>query len=124
MAEKRILLIDDEELVLEELSETFEFEGFDVATAASGEEALRIPDIDGIDVVVSDLKMPGMNGIELFRTFRNRPDFDASMILLSGHGAQEERDQALELGVYACLSKPIDVVELVAVVVSTFEVGR
>ena len=121
MAERRILLIDDEALVLEELAETFEFEGFKVSIAASGEEALEIPDIERVDVVISDLKMPGMNGIDLFKVLKNRPDFTAKVILLSGHGAQEERDTALELGIFACLSKPIDVVELVAVVDSTFD---
>jgi len=116
MARKRILLIDDEELVLEELCETFEFEGLDVMTAISGEEALALPDLDRADVVISDLKMPGINGIELFKVLKERPDFDARVILLSGHGAQEEHDLALELGIVSCLSKPINVVRLVAVV--------
>ncbi len=121
MPRKRILLIDDEALVLEELTETFEFEGFEVTTAASGNDALDLPDLDRIDVIISDLKMPGMSGLDLFRLLKERRDFKAKVILLSGHGAQTERDEAFELGIHAFLSKPIDVVDLVTVVENAIE---
>lgn len=116
MPRKRILLIDDEALVLEELTETFEFEGFEVTTASSGNDALNLPEIDDVDVIISDLKMPGLSGIDLFKLLKERADFKAAVILLSGHGAQNEHDQAIEIGVQAFLSKPIDVVDLVAAV--------
>lgn len=116
MPQHRILLIDDEEFVLEELLETFEFEGFEVTTASSGEEALGLSGIDDFHVVISDLRMPGLTGIELFKALKNRPDFNAKFILLSGHGAQDAHDEAMKCGFFACLSKPIDVAHLVAVV--------
>lgn len=124
MAQKYILLVDDEALVLEELTETFEFEGFKVMTAASGDEALCLPDIDKMDIVISDLKMPGLSGLDMFRSLKNRESFKTPVILLSGHGAQEEQDQALELGVHACLAKPINVDDLVAIVESAIRAIR
>lgn len=116
MSQNRILLIDDEAFVLEELTETFECEGFEVTTALSGEEALKIEDIAEIPVVISDLKMPGLSGIDLFETLKERSQLNAKVILLSGHGAQDARDKALDLGFFACLSKPIDIEELIEVV--------
>lgn len=116
MNTKNILLVDDEVLVLEELAETFEFEGFDVTTALSGEDALKLDNIHDIDVVVSDLRMPGFNGLDLCKILSLRPHFHAKMILLSGHGSQDTRDEAYRLGFFACLSKPVDIGELVSVV--------
>lgn len=116
MLRKRILLVDDEELVLEELAETFEFEGFDVVTASSSEEALNLCELGDIGFMISDLKMPGLSGIEMFKAMKARPDFNAKVILLSGHGAQDAHDEALECGFFACLSKPVDVENLVSVV--------
>lgn len=116
MPRNRILLIDDEELVLEELAETFEFEGFDVMTVSSSEEALNLGKLEDIRIMVSDLKMPGLNGIEMFKAMKARPDFNAQAILLSGHGAQDAHDEALECGFFACLSKPVDILNLVSVV--------
>jgi YesN/AraC family two-component response regulator len=117
----QILLVDDEALVLEELTETFEFEGFEVTTAATGDEAAALPGIDEMDIVISDLKMPGLSGLDLFKLLKQRGDFNGSVILLSGHGAQVEHDEAIELGIYAFLSKPIDVVDLVTVVENAIE---
>jgi len=116
MAEFRIMIVDDEAFVVEELAEALSEEGcYAVVTAGSGTAALDLPDLAGIDVVVTDLKMPGMTGIDLLTALRGR-GVGAAAILLSGHGAQAERDEAFAAGFFACLSKPVDIDDLLEAV--------
>jgi len=115
MAEFRIMIVDDEAFVVEELAEALSEEGYTVATAGSGADALDVPDLVDIDVLVTDLKMPGMTGIDLLTALRGR-GIMAAGILLSGHGAQAERNEAFAAGFFACLSKPVDIDDLLEAV--------
>ena len=103
----KLLLVDDEPLIIEELQEALEFEGFDVETASSVEVALDICDGMHFDVVVTDLKMPHSSGLDLIRALiaHNHPP---RFILLSGHGAERDRAEAMSLGVFDCFAKPVD----------------
>lgn len=103
-----ILIVDDEEMIREELSEALEFEDFDVTTADSAIEALKICDETAFDVIVTDLKMPKMGGLEFLRELRAK-ETDALLFVVSGHGAKSNEEEALDLGAVACLSKPLDV---------------
>jgi len=103
-----ILIVDDEEMIREELSEALEFEEFDVTTAASAAEALEICVETAFDVIVTDLKMPKMGGLEFLRALREKKT-EALLFVVSGHGAKSNEDEALDLGAIACLSKPLDV---------------
>ncbi len=103
-----ILIVDDEEMIREELSEALEFEDFKVTTACSAIEALKACDGAGFDVIVTDLKMPKMGGLELLRALQDR-DVQAKLFVVSGHGARTNEEEALNLGAVACLSKPLDV---------------
>lgn len=108
----KVLIVDDEEMIREEFREALEFEDFDVTTAASAIEALKICDDTEFDVIVSDLKMPNMGGLEFLRELRTRM-VKAKLYVVSGHGAESNEDEALEIGAIACFSKPLDVDMLV-----------
>lgn len=103
-----ILIVDDEEMIREELREALEFEDFAVTTASSAIEALEICDTAQFDVIVTDLKMPKMGGLDLLRELKAR-DVGSKLFVVSGHGAKSNEDEALALGAVACLSKPLDV---------------
>ncbi|MEM9138864.1 MAG: response regulator [Pseudomonadota bacterium] len=114
MACHHILLVDDEPLVAEELQESLELEGFRVDTAHNVAAALEHPCLPSADLVVTDLKMPGGDGLELVRTIASGPAPTPKVIVLSGHGAEDNRAEALGLGAVACFSKPVDVDHLIA----------
>lgn len=80
----RILVVDDEEEVREILAETLEEFGYAVTTAGSGEEALRRLDGDGIAMVITDVRMPGMSGLDLAEQVRRRWPA-VKVVLISGY---------------------------------------
>ncbi|MFO7992399.1 MAG: response regulator, partial [Thermoplasmata archaeon] len=96
----RVLLVDDEEMFLEQTKiflERAETQ-LDICTAASPMTALKKLDEEEIDVVVSDYKMPGMDGLQLFRTIREKKIM-VPFIILTGKGTEKTAIEALNLGV-------------------------
>ena len=94
----RVLLVDDEPLVLHLLEDALTVRGFKVTTAAAGAEALRLGNERPPDVVLSDTNMPGMDGLELLAAFRADPDLaGVPFFLMSGNPDEEQR--ALAAGV-------------------------
>jgi CheY-like chemotaxis protein len=108
----QVLIVDDEPLLREELAESLELEGFTVSTAESVPDALSKLDGAQFDTVVTDLKMPKIGGLELVRRL-NEDNFPGIVVVVSGHGAQSSRDEAMSLGAHACFAKPLDVDELI-----------
>lgn len=94
---QRILIVDDEPAILRALTRLFRRNDFDVHTAANATEALGILDGVAPDVVISDFKMPGMNGLELLRVIGERFP-GARRILLSGYAEQTDDERVLFLG--------------------------
>jgi DNA-binding response OmpR family regulator len=109
----RILLVDDEPLVTEELQEALEFEGYEVSAAGSVNDALAVFDAETFDLVITDLKMPRVTGLDLLRALRER-SAPPRVIVLSGHGAESNKIEATALGAAACLAKPVDADRLIA----------
>lgn len=104
---KKLLLVDDEPEVLSLLELMFEGGPYRVLTARSGDEALAVLAQDNIDVLVSDIRMPGMDGIELMnRALMSYPHLQC--IFMSGHGEVETAVQAMKDGALNFLLKPID----------------
>ena len=102
----RVLLVDDEPLVLDLLEEALTVRGFEVTTAAAGAEALRLGKERPPDVVLSDTNMPGMDGVELLAAFRAEPALaGVPFFLMSGNPDEEQR--ALAAGVAGFFHKPI-----------------
>jgi DNA-binding response OmpR family regulator len=109
----RILLVDDEQAITENLSPFLERSGFAVAVATNGEEALQLIDEIDPDLVVMDVLMPRMDGREALRRLRQKGDW-TPVILLTQVGESVERAMALEEGADDYLNKPFDPHELVA----------
>lgn len=110
-----ILLVDDEPLLCEELKESLELEGYDVETEHSVPKGLAVVEQSAIDVVITDLKMPQVGGLEFIKALRET-SFDGAIIVVSGHGAESSREEAMSLGACACLAKPVDVDEVMDVI--------
>jgi len=104
----KILLVDDEKQFVLTLSERLETRNLGSAIAYDGEEALSILEVDAPDVMVLDLRMPGIDGLEVLRRVkREKPTVE--VIILTGHGSEQEKTQALELGAFAYLEKPVNI---------------
>lgn len=108
----QVLIVDDEPLLREELAEALEMEGFDVSTADSVPDALSKMDGAQFDTVVTDLKMPKFGGLALLKQL-NEDNFTGIVVVVSGHGAESSREEAMALGAHACFAKPLDVDELI-----------
>lgn len=107
-----VLLVDDEIQILTILAEMLEAMGIQVHICNSGDDALAYLDKHPIEVMVSDLRMPGMNGLELLQKARAK-DPDLQMVILTGFGDMKSAVEALRMGAYDYLSKPIDSERLV-----------
>jgi CheY-like chemotaxis protein len=107
----KILLVDDEREFVHTLSERLRARDLEAAVVYDGEEALSFLESDEPEVMVLDLKMPGIDGIEVLRRVkRDHPKVE--VIILTGHGSQREEDQARQLGAFAYLRKPVDIEQL------------
>lgn len=110
-----VLLADDFDDAREMYAEYLQFAGIDVVTAASGEEAIRLAIDRRPDLILMDIRMPGMTGTKAMRTLREHPDFrPVPIIALTAHALHEERAGILAEGFDAILSKPCLPDELLA----------
>lgn len=115
MGDARILVVDDERFFREAIRDVLEPAGFEVELAASGEEALERLSDPGIGVVVLDLQLPDLHGLEVFRRAkRSRPEL--RVVILSAHTEQHHVLEALRLGACDYLAKPLHEEELVLAV--------
>ncbi len=110
-APRKVLLVDDEKDFVQVLSERLQTRSMESAIAYNGEEALSILESDEPDVMVLDLKMPGIDGIETLRRVKSSHP-ETEVIILTGHGSEREEALAHELGAFAYLHKPVDIDEL------------
>jgi EAL domain-containing protein (putative c-di-GMP-specific phosphodiesterase class I) len=103
----RILIADDEPMLLRGLERVLHRSGYEVVTANDGNEAARLLAQMKFDAIVSDISMPGMDGIALLRAARDR-DLDVPVLLVTGAPAVETAVEALEYGAFQYLTKPVD----------------
>jgi two-component system, NtrC family, response regulator HydG len=103
-----VLVVDDEAGVRVTLGANLELEGFEVVEAESGEHALEIAAERPFDLVISDIKMTGINGVELFHRLRER-NFQVPVVLMTAFALETLVREALEDGAFAVLSKPFEV---------------
>ncbi len=106
MSEK-ILLIDDEEDFLEAMSERMKARQMDVSTASSAREGLQKAEDGAYDVVILDLQMPEMDGIETLKRLKEKNP-ELQVILLTGHATVQKGVEAMKLGALDLLEKPTD----------------
>jgi anti-anti-sigma factor len=106
MEREKILIIDDEKPTLKMFSLFLEVYGFAILTAESGEEGLEVFDRERPEIVLTDIKMPGMDGIEVLREIKRRSP-TTEVIVITGHGDMDLAIQALNLDAADFINKPI-----------------
>ena len=111
MAEYRVLLVDDEEEFVSALSERLMLRGIEVESALNGEEALARLVEKEFEVVILDVMMPGLGGLEVLRQIKTTHP-NTQVILLTGHGATREGIEGMRLGAFDYLIKPVDIEEM------------
>jgi DNA-binding NtrC family response regulator len=102
-----VLVVDDEPLQREILKTILDDEGYETYAASSGEEALKIIKKFQPDIILTDLKMEGMDGIELIEAIPREP-FEPSMIIMTAHGTISSAVEAMKKGAFDYLTKPLD----------------
>ena len=103
----KVLLVDDEKDFIEMLSLRLEEVGEKITVAYSGQEALDTLEKAGIEVVILDIKMPGMDGIQTLREIKKQFPL-VEVIMLTGHGSTETAVEGMKLGAFDYLMKPAD----------------
>jgi len=103
----RILVIDDERSIRNTLKEILEYEKFEVDVAEDGFEGLEKIENSHFDVVLCDIKMPKMDGIEVLGRIQEK-DPDATVVMISGHGSIDTAVEAIKKGAFDFISKPLD----------------
>lgn len=106
MSHEKLLVVDDDTLIRRSLAELLRGEGYQVAEAGTGAEALRVFAQAGPDLVVTDFNMPEVDGLQLLRELRARKP-DLPVILVTGYGTVEQAVDAMKAGAYDYVSKPI-----------------
>jgi len=118
--EFRILIADDDEIARDVLSRILQDEGFSVLTARDGLEAIGLLRKEDIRLVITDLKMPGADGMEVLRSaLRSNPD--AMVVILTAYGTLDIALEAIKEGAYDYLAKPFKVEEIVFLARKAFE---
>lgn len=101
-----ILVIDDEKGIRNTLREILEYEKFDVDDAADGPSALELTEKNTYDVILCDIKMPGMDGMEVLDQLLEK--YDSPVIMISGHGNIDTAVEAIKKGAFDYIAKPLD----------------
>ena len=111
---KKILIIDDEELIIRSLEKLLEREGFTVFLAKNGQQALAMVEKDTFNLIIADIRMPGINGVDTVDSILKRKDFEGTpVIFITGYADSDIKRRATELKPLAYIYKPFDIRELV-----------
>ena len=120
---KAILVVDDEESICQSLSGILADEGHEVITAASGEEALRVVEEDLPGLVLLDIWLPGIDGIEVLKSIKAAHP-QVLVVMMSGHGTIETAVKATKLGAFDFIEKPLSLEKVILVVNHALELLR
>jgi DNA-binding NtrC family response regulator len=112
MKKIKLLLVDDEKEFVTSLAERIKMREMGSDIALNGEEALQLVNDQVPDVMVLDLKMPGIDGMEVLRRVKKAYP-DVQVIILTGHGSEKDEKDARRLGAFDYLQKPVDIDKLV-----------
>jgi len=103
----KILIIDDEKSIRNTLKEILSYEGFDVTEAQDGSEGLKFAEKEKFDIILSDIKMPKMDGIEVLEKLQEIAP-ETPVVIISGHGNIDTAVEAIRKGAFDYISKPLD----------------
>lgn len=118
-----VLLVDDEVALANTLAQRLQMRNLTVGTAYDGAEALAKLRIDKPDVIVLDLSMPGMHGMDVLREIKKASP-DIQVIILTGHGTDKDEEEAKKLGGFDFLKKPADIETLAHKIMAAFQEKR
>jgi len=110
-----LLIVDDEPSILQSLSGLLSDEGFEVTTAANGYEALKIIDTESPDLVLLDIWMPGIDGIETLKEIK-KENPNIQVIIITGHGTIETAVRATKLGAFDLIEKPLSIDKIIVAI--------
>lgn len=120
MKKLRLLLVDDENEFVETLADRLKMRELDASIARNGEEALSAVKEEEPDVIVLDLKMPGIDGIEVLKRVKKAYPH-VEVIILTGHGSKQDEEAARRLGAFDYVRKPADLDRLVSRIKNAFK---
>lgn len=120
MQQFSVLIVDDEADYVETLVKRLKDRGLDVEGVTNGKDALLAVERRDFDIVLLDVKMPGMDGIETLRHLKKRKP-STEVIMLTGHGSVESGIQGLQLGAYNYVMKPVPLDELLKQMQQAYE---
>ena len=115
MGQINVLLVDDENEFVKSLSERMKLRDLEPGVALNGDEALKMVDQEIPDVIVLDLKMPGIDGLEVLKRVKATYP-QVQVIMLTGHGSEEDEKEARRLGAFEYFEKPTQMDKLVATI--------
>ena len=107
----KILVVDDEPTICSMMTVFLTQIGYEVRTVNSGEEAIALFNDESPDMVLLDISMPGMRGIDVLREMKSRKG-DCGVIMLSAYGDDQTIKEALDMGAYCYIQKPMELMEL------------
>lgn len=116
----KLLIIDDDEKLLMTMAERLGLNDFDVSTASEGKEAIKAAKKGKFDVAILDMKMPGMDGIEVLKILKKKHKF-LEIIMLTGFASVESAVEAGKLGAFGYLEKPYNFEDLVEKIREAYE---
>ena len=116
----KVLIVDDEVALANTLAQRLQMRDLKVGTAYDGEQALAKLNIDKPDVIILDLRMPGMHGMEVLREIK-KVSPDIQVIVLTGHGTDKDEEEAKKLGGFDFLKKPADIETLARRIKAAFK---
>ncbi len=111
MSKKKVLIVDDQNGIRILLVEVFSSEGYEMFQAANGKAALEIISSEDLDLVLLDMKIPGMNGLDILKQIK-RIDHKVKVIMMTAYGELDMIKEATDLGALMHFTKPFDIDEL------------
>jgi CheY-like chemotaxis protein len=116
MAEQiKILIVDDHQLLADCLADSFKIFGYETQRVLSGLEAITIIQEQSFDIVLMDIRMPSINGVETLKEIKKYSPH-TEVILMTGYAASELIEEGLKAGAYMCLQKPFGPVDVLEVI--------
>jgi two-component system response regulator AtoC len=120
MKKVRVLVVDDEHLIRWSLEQNLKKQGYDVLTAGSGEDAMRLVREEQPDLVLLDIQLPGISGMEVLEKIKEFDD-EIIVIMVTAHGGLETAVNAMRVGAYDYINKPFNLDEVAVVIKKAFE---
>ena len=118
-----VLVVDDEKSIVQSLSGLLSDEGFEVSTALNGYEALKVVDSESPDVVLLDIWMPGIDGIETLKEIKKYNPY-IQVIIITGHGTIETAVKATKLGAFDLVEKPLSIDKIILAINNALNLQR